>query len=171
MKQARDMKMLGEKAYKLGCEYQKTYGGCGQCVLAALQDTFNVGNDDVYKAATGFAGGAGGLCDVACAAYTGGAMFLGSLLGRERANIADPEGIRFRTRELVRKVHDKFIAEYGTPICRDIHMKLLGRYFYMPDEDECTKFHNAGGSGVCTEVVGKAARWVAEVVIQENLLP
>ncbi len=42
-----------EKAYNLGKEYEKTYRGCSQCVIAALQDVLGVGSDDVFKAATG----------------------------------------------------------------------------------------------------------------------
>lgn len=172
MKEAKDVKMLGEKAYKLGYEYERTYRGCGQCVIAALQDTFDVRNDDIFKAVTGIAGGAGMLCDTGCGAFVTGSIFIGSLLGRERDKFTDPEGVRFRTHQLVRKFHDKFIAEYGTAICRDIHMKIMGRYYYMPDPDEFIKFDNAGAhTTVCTEVVGKACRWVAEIVVQENLLP
>jgi hypothetical protein len=44
---------LAERAYKLGKEYEKTYRGCGQCVIAALQDTLDARNDDIFKAATG----------------------------------------------------------------------------------------------------------------------
>ena len=172
MEQTMDEKMLTESAYKLAYEYEGTYRGCGQCVIAALQDIFNVRNDDVFKATTGIAGSAGMLCDTGCGAYVAGVIFISTLLGRERDNFADPEGIRFKTHEVVRKLHEKFIAEYGTAICRDIHMKVFGRYYYMPDQDEFIKFDNDGGhTTVCTEVAGKAARWAAEIVIQEKLLP
>lgn len=172
MEETKNVKRLVEKAYKLGYEYEKTYRGCGQCIIVALQDTFNMRNDGIFKAATGLAGSAGMLCDTGCASYIGGAIFLSSLIGRERSNFTDPEGIRFKTHELVRKLHSKFIAEYGSAICRDIQMKLFGRYYYMPDQDEFAKFDNAGAhTTVCPEVVGKGARWTAEIVIQENLLP
>lgn len=164
--------MLVEKAYKLGYEYEKTYRGCGQCIIAALQDALNMRNDDIFKAATGLAGSAGMLCDTGCASYIAGAIFLSSLIGRERNNFADPEGIRFKTHELVRKLHSKFIAEYGSVICRDIQMKLFGRYYYMPDQDEFAKFDNAGAhSTVCPEVVGKAAQWVIGILDKEGLIP
>ena len=63
MKETKNVKMLVEKAYKLGYEYEKTYRGCGQCVIAALQDVFNLRNEDIFKAATGLAGSAGMLSD------------------------------------------------------------------------------------------------------------
>ncbi len=41
-----------EKAYQPGKKYEKVYGGCSQCVVAALKDAFDIKNDDVFKAAT-----------------------------------------------------------------------------------------------------------------------
>ncbi|MDH5696227.1 MAG: hypothetical protein OEZ00_06465 [Dehalococcoidia bacterium] len=39
-------------------------------------------------------------------------------------------------------------------------------------QDEYTKLDDAGAHRtVCPEVVGKATKWVAQIVIQENLLP
>lgn len=162
---------LAEKAYKLGKQYEKTYRGCGQCVIAALQDALGVRNDDIFKAATGLAGGTGLAADSGCGAYTGSLLILGSLLGRERENFSDPEGIRFKTHELTRKFRGRFIREYGSIICREIQNKILGRYFYLADPQEYEKFHNAGAHDVhCPEVVGKAAKWMAEIILKENLI-
>jgi len=160
-----------EKAYNLGKEYEKTYRGCSQCVIAALQDVLGVGSDDVFKAATGLAGGTGLTCDSGCGAYMGAVLFLGSILGRERKNFSDPEGVRFKTHKLIRKFRDKFIQEYGSVICRDIQNRVLGRYYYLPDPQEFEKFHNAGAHDIhCPEVVGKASRWMTEIILQEGLL-
>jgi C_GCAxxG_C_C family probable redox protein len=162
---------LAERAYKLGKEYEKTYRGCGQCVIAALQDTLDARNDDIFKAATGLAGGTGLAGDSGCGAYTGAVLVLSSFLGRERRSFTDPEGIRFKTHQLVRKFQERFIQEYGSVICRDIQNKILGRYYYLPDPQEYEKFHNAGAHDVhCPEVVGKAARWMTEIILEENPL-
>ena len=91
---------LAEKAHKLGKEYEKTYRGCGQCVIAALQDTLDARNDDIFKAATGLAGGTGLTGDSGCGAYIGAILVLSSFLGRERNNFSDPEDIRFRMHHL-----------------------------------------------------------------------
>lgn len=163
---------LAEKAYKLGKEYEKTYRGCSQCVIAALQDALEIRNDDIFKAATGLAAGTGFACDSGCGAYVGAVLVLSSLVGRERDNFSDPEGIRFRTHQLTRKCREKFVQEYGSVICRDIQTKILGRYYYLPDPQEYEKFHNAGAHDIhCPEVVGKAARWMTEIILDENLLP
>jgi C_GCAxxG_C_C family probable redox protein len=160
------------KAYKLGKEYEKTYRGCSQCVIAALQDVLDARNDDVFKAATGLAGGTGLTCDSGCGAYTGAVLVLSSLVGRERNDFSDPGGVRFKTHELARKFREKFIQEYGSVICRDIQTKVVGRYYYLPDPQEFEKFHNAGAHDIhCPEVVGNAARWTAEIILEEGLAP
>jgi hypothetical protein len=46
-------KKAAEKAYELGKEYEKSYMGCSQCAIAALQDALDMRNDDIFKAATG----------------------------------------------------------------------------------------------------------------------
>jgi len=167
-----NMKTLVEKAYKLGHEYEKTYRGCGQCLAAAVQDALDIRNDDIFKALTGYAGGGGTVGDSGCGAYVGGILFLGLLLGRERDNFADAEGIRFKSYELARKLHGRFINEYGSVICRDIQTKVMGRPYYLADQDDMDKFDRAGGHAtVCPDVVGKAAKWTVELILAENLLP
>ena len=87
---------LLEKAYKLGFEYEKTYRGCSQCAIAAIHDTLNIREDNMFKAATGLAAG-GGLTGIGvCGGYVGGVMVLSQLCGRERSNFADPERTRFK---------------------------------------------------------------------------
>jgi C_GCAxxG_C_C family probable redox protein len=161
---------LGKKAYRLGKEYEKTYRGCSQCVIAALQDALEIRNDDIFKSATGLAGGTGLASDSGYGAYIRAVLVLSPLVGRERNNFADSEGIRFKTHELTRKFREKFIQEYGSVICRDIQNKILGRYYYLPDPQEYEKFHDAGAHDVhCPEVVGKAAKWMTEIILQEEL--
>ena len=167
-------KIAAEKAYKLGKEYEKTYKGCSQCVIAALQDALDIRNDDIFKAATGLAGGGGGTLDGSCGSYVGSIMVLGSLLGRERDKFDDFESVAPDSRafKLFRKFRDKYIQEYGSVVCRNIQTKIFGRPYYIADPDEMKKFEDIGGHGDkgCPEVVGKAARWMAELILEENLL-
>ena len=159
-----------ERAYKLAKEYESNYKGCSGCVIAALQDVFNIRNDDIFKASTGLSAGGGWSTDGSCGAYAGAILILGFLTGRERSNIEDSEGIRFRTHGLVRKLHDRFIQEYGAVICRDIQAKVLGRPYYIIDPDEFNKF-SAVHDIHCVEVIGKSAQWTAELILEENLIP
>ena len=165
-------KELLEKAYKLGFEYEKTYRGCSQCIIAAVQDTLGVRDDSVFKAATGLGGGCGLTGIGVCGAYSGGVMVLSQLLGRERSNFGDPERIRFRSFDLANQLVDEFIREFGTIICRDIHLKKFGRFYYLRDPEEFKKFDEAGGhDDKCTDVVGKAAQMVVKMILDEGLVP
>ncbi|MFC1903488.1 C-GCAxxG-C-C family protein [Chloroflexota bacterium] len=164
-------KTAAEKAYEQGKKYEKEYKGCSQCVIAALQDAFDIRNDDIFKAATALAGGGCRATDGGCGGYVGGIMILSFLVGRERDKFDDPEGMRFKSADLARKLHDRYIQEYGSVICRNIQTKLMGRPYYLADPEEFEKFEQAGAHEFhCPEVVGKAARWVAEIIEEEKLL-
>ena len=171
MEKEKRKKELLEKAYELGFEYEKTYKGCSQCVIAAIQDTLEIRDDSVFKAATGLAGG-GGLTGIgACGGYAGGVMVLSQLLGRERSTFDDPERIRFRSFDLAKKLADQFIDEFGTIICRDIQAKIFGRAYYLRDPDEFSKFEEAGAHrDKCPDVVGKAAQMAVEIILDEELV-
>jgi hypothetical protein len=67
-------KSVADRAYELGKEYEKAKTGCSQCVIATLQDIFDIRNDDILKAATGLAGGCGGTLDGSCGSYSGAIM-------------------------------------------------------------------------------------------------
>ena len=162
---------IAEKAYELGKHYEKTYRGCSQCAIAALQDVFDIRNDDIFKAATGLSGGSALCCEGGCGAYVGALMVLGHIVGRERDDFADSKGVRYQTHELAGKLRQKFIDEYGSIICRNIQTKMMGRPYYLADKQEAEKFHNAGAHDIyCPEVVGKAARWMVEILQDAKLV-
>jgi len=171
MERDKRRKELLEKAYELGFEYEKTYKGCSQCVIAAIQDTLEIRDDSVFKAATGLAGG-GALTGIGgCGGYVGGVMVLSQLLGRERSRFDDPERIRFKAFDLAKKLADQFIEEFGTIICRDIQAKIFGRAYYLRDPEEFNKFEEAGAHrDKCPDVVGKAAQMAVEIILDEELV-
>ena len=168
------METIFKKAYDLGFAYERDYMVCAQCVIAALQDTLDIRNsatDAIFKSATGLAGGVAQETDGHCGGYSGGAMLIGYFIGRERDNFADPERIRHKTSMLVRKLHEKFIDEFGTVTCRCIHTKIMGRPFYIKDPEEMAKFNAAGAhTDKCTRVVGLASRWTAEILADEGFI-
>ncbi len=161
-----------DKAYQLGVYYEQTYKGCSQSTVAAIQDALDIKNDDIFKAATGLAAGGGMCIDGSCGAYSGASLVLSSLLGRERDDFADVAEVLFKNFELVQKLRDKFIREYGSVLCYSIQTKVLGRPYYLADMHDLDRFEEAGGHDPahCPEVVGKAARWAVELITKENLV-
>jgi C_GCAxxG_C_C family probable redox protein len=164
-------KDLIEKAYRLGFDYEKKYRGCSQCTLAAIYDTLDFKDDNVFKAATGFAGG-GGLTGISvCGGYAAGVMAISQLYGREKSNFEDPEGVRHKTFKLVRGFTRNYINDLGSIICRDIQTRYFGRPYYIADPDDFAKFEAAGGhDDKCTEVVGRATRLAVQYILEQKLL-
>lgn len=165
---------LAERAYELGFEYERDYRGCSQCVFAALQDALGLRNDvtdAIFKSATAFAGGAALEGDGQCGAYSGALMMMSHIVGRERERFDDPERVRDKTNALAQKLHSKFLERYGTVICHLIHRKIFGRPYYLPDPHQREKFDQDGGhADKCPSVVGEAARWTAEILIEEGYI-
>jgi C_GCAxxG_C_C family probable redox protein len=136
-------------------------------VVSALQDVFDLRNDDLFKSATALAGGGGRATDGSCGAYTGAILMFGSLFGREMNKLGEKN---LRSHELAKSLHDRFINEYGSVICCNIQTKTMGRAYYFLDPDEFNKFKASGAHDkYCPDIVGKAAKWAAEILIATRL--
>jgi hypothetical protein len=160
----KDKERLAKKAYELGYYHESHERACSQSALAAIMETLGFRDDRVFKASTTLAGGGAIFGDA-------GLLAIGLLKGRPIDNFVAEETDRFRSFEIGRALHKKFINKYGTVICRDIMTKVYGRPFWMADPDEFRKMEEAGGhTKVCPEVAGNGARWAVEVIFEENLL-
>jgi len=161
-------KDIAEKAYRLGFEYTKNNGNCAQCVFACVLDSFGWKGDEAFKCASGLAGGIGLYGDGACGAYSGGVMALSFKYGRERKNFSDRKASA-KSLDLPKDLHEKFIQEYGSVVCRDVQKKIFGRSFNLRDPREREEFIKAGGYEYkCPEVVGKAARCTVETLLENG---
>ncbi len=157
-----------EKVRKLAYRYEQDYGGCSQAVIGAFRDAIGGISDDVFKASTGLAGGIG-LMGESCGALTGGVLIMSSFLGREYENFADPDGIRFESFRLAKKLIERFRAKYGSPKCQRIQTEIMGRSYDIWTERE--EFLAAGGhDDKCPAVCADAAVWVTEILFEEKLL-
>jgi C_GCAxxG_C_C family probable redox protein len=162
---------LAQKAYDAGYRYQLEKRCCSQTSLAGLFEVLEIQAPEVFKAATGLAGGGALFGDAGCGAYDGGLMIIGLLKGRAWDNFVVEETNRFKCFEAGRALHRKFIDEYGTVICRDIQTNVLGRPFFLSDKDDYAKADALGNhSSVSPEVVAKACKWTVEVIFEQGLL-
>jgi C_GCAxxG_C_C family probable redox protein len=142
-------------------------------VLLVIEELFDLKSDEALKAATAFGGGIGRMGS-ACGALIGGAMALSLLYGRSHEDML--EGSRSgkaksgeKLAVLTRKLAEKFKKEYGSLLCDDIEKKIFGRSFdkWNPAERE-EKEKMGGHRDKCPSVVGKASRWVAELILDEQ---
>ncbi|MBN1152306.1 MAG: C_GCAxxG_C_C family protein, partial [Dehalococcoidia bacterium] len=116
-------------------------------------------------------GGGGLFGDSGCGAYNAGLLLIGLLKGRALENYSEEERASARCFEISRALHQKFIDEYGTIICRDIQTNLYGRPFWGVDPEEYAKVDAAGAhTTVGPVVVGNIARWVVQVIFEAGLL-
>lgn len=161
-----------DRAYRAGKRNEAEYHGCAQCVLAALQDTFDQRDDVVFRSATGLSGGGGLAGDGSCGAYAGASMFLGQMRGRDRDDFTDAAGERHETARMVGELRRRFVDRYGSVVCGDVQTSVIGRAFDLNDPEDVDRFKEAGAHEVhCPEVVGLAARWAAEIVVDNGLAP
>jgi len=156
-----------QKAYDLGFLYESKYGACSQCTILAIMDALGEQNNDVFKAAFGFAGGIGSLSKT-CGALSAGVMAISLEHGRELENLTtQSEGERRECLQLVRDLYDRYLNEYGSIECADVHQKIFGRSFDQWDEDEFQEFLRLGGHvDKCTSVVGNVAQWTVEILTE-----
>lgn len=87
-------KKILEEVYAHAFEFEQEYGSCPQCVLAAIQDTFQTADPAVFKAAYALGGGVALTTDGTCGALAGGVMALCCKYGRTRENFAKGRHIR-----------------------------------------------------------------------------
>jgi C_GCAxxG_C_C family probable redox protein len=131
-----------EKAYKLGYDLEKAHGGCCRCIVAALQRAidFIPEDKDLFRTASCLDGGATPAGIQNCGAFTGSGIVIGWLCG------ADNFGNTKLSHQLIRRVYKQFETEYGTVLCKDVRKKINSN---------------------CPEVVARAAKWTAEVLIRQ----
>jgi len=158
---------LLEKAYNLAFKYEAEVGSCPQCVTAAILETLDVGDKNIFKSSDALAGGTALSSKGTCGALVGGLLAISSIVGREYNDFKEGSGKRhvFRYSKML---YDKFIEEYGSPLCCDVQTKLFGRSFNLLDRKEYEEFEKAGAHvDKCPSVSGNVARWAAEIIIDE----
>ena len=158
---------LIEQAYRLAYKYEAEMGSCPQCVLAAIKETLDMGDEATIKAADALAGGTALSTRGTCGALVGGMLAIGSIVGREYVDFKEGKKKR-RVFKYAKKLYDKFLDEYGSPTCQGVQKKIFGRSFDLLDPKEYEEFEKAGAHrDKCPSVSGNVARWTAEIILDE----
>lgn len=158
---------LVTKAAHLAFSYEQTVGSCPQCVLAALMETLGIGNQTVIQAADSLAGGTALSTEGTCGALAGGMLALGLLTGRSYQAFQRGDNKR-RVFVSTQKLYDRFVAEYGSPVCKRVQEAIMGRSFDLRNPRDYAAFEEAGGHrDKCPEVAANVARWTADIIVNE----
>lgn len=164
---------LLKRAYTLGFEFEKKYHGCAQCAIGALYEIFpELRNDAIFRAAGGLGAGVGMTCQGHCGGLSGAVMVLSQLYGRELKEINDPEKKRYVAFHLGQRMVQKFLDEYGTVICQEIHRRLMGRDFDLWDQKDKQSFEHGGAHDrICPSVIGNAVQWTTQLILEKRGTP
>ncbi len=156
-----DKQLLAEAAYEKAVKYELDYGCCPQCVLATVQETIGIIDDQTIKASHGLSGGGGLLGQGTCGALTGGLMALSAKKGRDRNKL---EKGRFINNFKIGKVLvERFKEEFGGITCEELQQQFTGRTYDMWDVKEYQQFDNDRGNQ-CAHATGTVTKWIVEML-------
>ncbi len=162
-----------EEIGKKALEYDK-YSGCSQSVLLALQEAFDIGDHESFKAATVLSGGVARKGET-CGALLGGLLALGLVVGRE--DITETQKYRdamVPSDQIIKEFQKRLQETFGfdepleNTICRDIQKRIYGESYDLTDPVSYKAFLDAGGHGNegCPLVCGVAAMVTAEKLLE-----
>jgi C_GCAxxG_C_C family probable redox protein len=120
-------------------------------------------DDNVFKAASGLAGGIGMMGDT-CGALLGASLMLGLKCGRDREEIGNFEKLKGSSVP-VGKLYKWFQKEFGSANCHDIRTRFGGGAYYdfsIPWQRELAM--EARVFEKCSDLVGRTAARTAEML-------
>ena len=156
-----EKQQLAEQAYHTAVQYELDYGCCPQCVLATVQETIGIIDDQTIKASHGLSGGGGLVGQGTCGALTGGLMALSAKRGRDRNKLHMGRCINnfSKGKELV----EKFKQEFGGITCEELQRQFTGRIYDMWNVDEYKQFDKDRGQK-CAHATGTVTKWIIEML-------
>lgn len=152
---------LAERAYDKAVRYELDYGCCPQCVLATVQETVGIVDDQTIKASHALSGGGGLMGEGLCGALTGGLMALASRFGRDRDKL--DQGRYMNDFKKAKELTERFRAEFGGVSCRELQQRFTGRTYDMWDAAQYRAFDQVRGNR-CAHATGTVTRWVVEIL-------
>ena len=155
--------ILNRVEKKAGDYLEAGLGNCTQSTVFVLQEEFQLGNVIPLKALTAIPGIA--LRGETCGAVVGALLALGMLASRDK-----PEGQEdfFEVNRLGLTLCQALEKEFGSLMCKHIHTKLCGKTYDFTDPAKMIEYVQAGGLKLCRAPVGKASRFVAEIILGEE---
>jgi hypothetical protein len=96
-----------------------------------------------------------------------GGFAIGLLVGRTYQEFSEGQKKRL-VFKYTRQLYDRFVREYGSSLCCGVQKKIFGRSYILLDKQEYEAFEKAGAHvDKCTSVAGNAAKWTAEIILNE----
>ncbi len=156
-------------AGQLAEKNEKECTGCAQTTLAAIMDTLNITNNEVFRSASGLADGLGLSGNGTCGSLVAGALAIGYVFGRERVNFKDPLAPG-KSYALVKNLHDRFQEKYGAIRCNDIQDSLMGRHYDLWDQQDAEAAFAGNMLDHCSKVCATAAELATLIILEQQEL-
>lgn len=159
-----DLEIKKQKAYDLAFKYEAERGSCPQCVLSAILETLEIGDEKTIQAADGLAGGTALSSEGTCGALIGGILAIGAVVGRSYADFSEGKRKR-RVFQFAQRLYEQFEKEYDGPLCKTVQKNIFGQSYKLCDPREYELFEKAGAHvDKCTSVAGNVAKWTVEIL-------
>jgi C_GCAxxG_C_C family probable redox protein len=153
--------LIAQQAYDKAAKYELDYGCCPQCVLATVQETLGLIDDQTIKASHGLSGGGGLLGEGICGALSGALLALGAKYGRDRDKL--DAGRYINNFKKAREFTERFRQEFGGVTCKELQKQFTGRTYDMWQADQYKAFDEERGNK-CAHATGTVTRWLVEML-------
>jgi len=153
--------LLAQQAYDKAAQYELDFGGCPQCVLAAVQEALGLIDDQTIKASHGLSGGGGLLGEGICGALSGALLALGAKYGRDRDKLG--AGRYINNFKKAKEFAERFRQEFGGVTCKELQQQFTGRTYDMWQADQYKAFDKARGNQ-CAHATGTVTKWLVEML-------
>jgi C_GCAxxG_C_C family probable redox protein len=158
---------IKDRAYALAKKYEMENGACAQGVFAGVTEALGMGNDDVFRAATGFADGIGLTGDGHCGSLSGAVMAISYVFGRKREEY-HRRGKMMKALLLCKQLENRFMEKYGVCRCHELQARFFGRFFNLLEPSEIEAALNAGALERCSSLAGEVASMAVELILEQQ---
>ena len=163
-----------EKAFKTAYEGEAHRENCAQETFHAVSSVLGIKNYQMFKSLSPLEAGGAITTAGSCGGFSAGLIAMGYFFGRDYKQWGEGNNY-IKASILGQKLYKKFMKQYGTVICREIHKKIYGRNFKLMDEvnlgidkDEVKIFLEMGAhDNICPTVVGLSAMWTIDIIWNE----
>ncbi len=156
-----------EIAYRLAYKYEQTKEHCSQCTLAAIMESLDWIDEDLFQAIDGLTGGTALSTNGTCGALAAGIVAISKLTGRTYTNFK--KKAPGHTWKYIHQLYDRFIEKYGGPNGYQVQERFFGTVYSLRDPESRESFTQAGAHiDKCPSVCADVAKWSVEIILQIN---
>jgi len=156
-----------EKAYKIAFEGEGLRQGCSQATWNAVSEVLGIKNDFIFKLTSALEGGGACTAKVACGAWSGAMFVFSYFFGRTYDQWLKSEK-NLKSSFLGQKLYKKFVDEWGSAVCSEMHKKIYGRNFDFSNKEDFDVFEEMGAHTTgCTVVCARVSAWTIDIIWDE----